>query len=285
MKIKRGRIRNPYKLVLHGDEGVGKTTFAAGLEKPIFICTEHGSDNLDIARATRDDGVVLESYTDVKDVISWLRDNDHEFRTVVVDTIDALTDLMEIEICEKQEWRSVSAVEFGKGWAEVLEAWRWFSARLDELRNKKQMNIVLIGHSDVKRQNDPDKDPFDRYVLRLYSKAANHLKSWTDMFFFTRYEVGTIKKNGKVVGVSTGRRVVHTRHTAAYDAKSRFWAPDAFDLDATAFAQVMELNHELHDADEEKREKVLAWVNARGTDAIERALEKLKNNKEVSDDG
>ena len=47
MKISSGKIHGAQKIVLYGPEGIGKTTFAAQLPRPLFIDTEGGTRHID----------------------------------------------------------------------------------------------------------------------------------------------------------------------------------------------------------------------------------------------
>lgn len=50
MKITRGKIPGAKKCVLYGPEGIGKSTLAAQFPAPLFIDTENGTKELDVAR-------------------------------------------------------------------------------------------------------------------------------------------------------------------------------------------------------------------------------------------
>ena len=48
--VTRGKVVRPWRGLLYGVEGVGKSTFAAATPNPVFIGAEDGTDHLDIAR-------------------------------------------------------------------------------------------------------------------------------------------------------------------------------------------------------------------------------------------
>jgi len=50
MKIERGVQASPVKAVIHGVEGIGKTTLAAQWPNPLILDTEDGSKRIDCAR-------------------------------------------------------------------------------------------------------------------------------------------------------------------------------------------------------------------------------------------
>ena len=64
LKINRGAIIHPQKVVLYGVEGVGKTTLAAQFPDPLFIDTEGGTEGYDVARTQ-----APQSWTALKDLV------------------------------------------------------------------------------------------------------------------------------------------------------------------------------------------------------------------------
>jgi hypothetical protein len=66
--------------------------------------------------------------------------------------------------------------------------------------------------------------------MKLHDKSSDVLREWVDAILFARHEVVTVERKGKIRGVSSGARVMHTQWTAAYDAKNRFDLPDTLPL-------------------------------------------------------
>ena len=74
--------QRPQRVIIYGPEGVGKSTLAAGLPAPVLLDTEQGSSHIDVARLD------CRSYGDVINAIEELTQGGHEFRTVIIDSID-----------------------------------------------------------------------------------------------------------------------------------------------------------------------------------------------------
>ena len=49
-EITKGTVQKPYKVVVYGPEGIGKSTFASHFPDPLFIDTEGSTRSLDIKR-------------------------------------------------------------------------------------------------------------------------------------------------------------------------------------------------------------------------------------------
>jgi len=76
------RVIKPPRVVLYAPEGVGKTTFGTQTEVPLFICTERGTDNFEVPR------VNCKSWDEVTEALNYLAAGKHEFKTLVIDTLD-----------------------------------------------------------------------------------------------------------------------------------------------------------------------------------------------------
>ena len=75
----------PPRVLVHGQEGVGKTTLASKFPEPVFLQTEDGTP----AGLKLTSFGLLSSYRDVRDALTALG-GEHDFGTVVLDSLDAL---------------------------------------------------------------------------------------------------------------------------------------------------------------------------------------------------
>jgi hypothetical protein len=223
--VARGKIAKPYRIIIFGVEGVGKTMFAANAPAPIFICAEEGTAHLDVARFP-----TPKSWADVLEAVRVLTHEPHDFKTLAIDTFDWLEPLCWAHVCSLAGKPDIESFGFGKGYVAALEHWRLLLARLDALANARKMNIVLVGHAAIRRVDDPQTGPFDRYRMKVHERAADLLREWVDAVLFARYEVFAFEKNGKMRGRSSGARVIHTQWSAAFDAKNRFNLPEQLPL-------------------------------------------------------
>jgi hypothetical protein len=122
--------------------------------------------------------------------------------------------------------KNIEDVGFGKGYNAALDRWRDMLSRLDTLRDRRGMNVILLAHSWIKTFRNPEGDDFDRYELKLHAKTSGLIKEWSDAVLFAAYETLTATdKSKRTRGISTGARIVHTERRAAFDAKNRFELP------------------------------------------------------------
>lgn len=236
MDIIRGKVETPKKIVAYGPEGVGKTTLAAGAPVPLFLDPTGGSTRLDVARAH------IDTWDSLVDAVEKIAEDAQGFETVVIDELGTLEHFCWEHLCKKHGKSSIEAFGYGKGYTLATEAWRQLLRGCDAL-HRKGCNVVMLGHSTISTFRDPEGPEYDRHHLKLHGKLAAMLKEWADTVLFCRHEtvVGRTESE-RSVAHATGARVMHTRHSAAFDAKNRD------DLPAKLPLMWSELSHEKRSA-------------------------------------
>jgi len=226
---KTKRNSQPPRVIVHGAQGVGKSTFAASAYKPIFLPFEDGLSGIEVDAFPR-----LTSYDEAVSAIGSLISDPHEFGTVVLDSLDWLEPLIWSRVATAHGKSSVEEIPYGKGYAESLPLWRSLFDGLNKLREERGMAVVLIAHSQVKRFEAPDSEPFDRYELKLHKGASALAVEWADIVGFAHHETAIKKEsNGfqsRARGIATGRRLLRVAETPACVAKNRYSLPDLVDL-------------------------------------------------------
>jgi len=237
-KVVSGRIAKPVRVLVWGTEGIGKSTFGASAPSPIFLGAEDGTSELDVARFPEPS-----TWQDAHDAIAELTNVQHEYKTLVIDTLDWLEPLCWRAVCAKgdrgKRVDSIEELPYGRGYTAALDEWRRLLSAVERLRSSRGMHVVLLAHAWIKPFKNPDGDDFDRYELKLHAKAGGLLKEWCDAVLFANYETLTREANGRSKGVSTGARVLHTQRRAAYDSKNRYDLPETLPLDWHAFIEAV----------------------------------------------
>jgi hypothetical protein len=222
--------------MLYGVHGVGKSSFGARAPTPIFVQTEDGLGEIDVDRFP-----LATTYAEVMKAIGELYEEEHDYKTVVVDSLDWLERLVWTEVCRRRGLESIEDAGYGKGYVFALDLWREILDGLSALRSKRVMGVVLIAHSRIERFENPETETYDRYVPRLHKLASAIVQEWADEVLFATYRIHTKKVDEgfgrkRAQGIGTGERILRTTERPAHVAKNRLNLPDELPLDWEAYA-------------------------------------------------
>lgn len=229
----------PPRIIIYGSSGIGKTTFAAQSKDPIFILTEDGLGDLQVPKFP-----LATSFEDVLEALATLGKEEHEFKTVVIDSLDWLEPLVWAATCKRLGVQSIESPGYGKGYVESATEWRDFFKYVTALRDFKGMTIVMIAHGTITRVEDPEHPAYDTHTLKLHKRAAAIAEEYSDVVGFASLKT-LLKSEDSGFGekrnraISTGERVLHLSGSAAYTAKNRYSMPDVVPLDWAEFEKYL----------------------------------------------
>jgi hypothetical protein len=234
----------PNRYVTYAVEGWGKTSLAAHYPKPIFIQSrgETGLETLIDAGQLPETPHFPECHTwnDLMGCVDTLLEDEHQFKTVVIDTINGAERLCHEEVCARDfnnDWGERGFMSYQKGPELALTDWRVLLGKLDRLRLEKGMTIVLLAHAKVATFKNPEGPDFDRHSPDIDKRTWSLTHKWADCVLFGKYEVivsggttGEKARKGKGVGQA---RMMFTQWSAAYDAKNRLGLPPEIEMGDT----------------------------------------------------
>lgn len=234
--VKRSGQPKPPTVLLYSVHGIGKTTFGASAPNPIFIQTEDG-----LGAIEADTFGVLKSYGEIMDAIGSLYNEEHDFKTVVLDSADWAEPLVWAEACRLNGWKDIETPGYGRGYVAALDSWKMLIDGLTALRDERGMAVVILAHSEIKKFDSPETEPYDRYQPKLHKGASAIVQEAMDCVLFANYRVSTVKTdsgfNKKVVrGVGSGERLIFTTERPAFLAKNRWSFPETMPLSWDEFA-------------------------------------------------
>lgn len=234
--VRRGAPSKPPRILLYGTHGVGKTYFAACAPSPIFLQTEDGLGDIDAPTFG-----LLRSYDEAMQAISSLYSEEHDYKSVVIDSLDWLEPLLWAQVAKDNGWANIEAPGYGRGYVAALDGWRVLIEGLNALRDEKGMAVILIAHSEIKRFDSPETEPYDRYQVKLHARASALIQEHVDCVFFANWRVSTVKSdvgfNKKVVRAVGGNdRLIYTTERPAFLAKNRHSMPESLPMDWSAVA-------------------------------------------------
>lgn len=233
-QVTTGREAQPPRIMVYGSEGVGKSTFAANAPKTIFLQTEDGLSEIDCAKLP-----LATSFDEVLRQLAAIRDDEHDFATLAIDSLDWLERLIWDRVCQDYGVKCIEKADggYGKGYVHALTYWRQFMTLLGEIRKVRKMAIILLAHAKVERFEDPEHPAYDRYTPRLHKSACSLVCEWVDAVLFATKRMRIDSDTGRAapVGADGGERVLRSNGSPACIAKNRFGLPSEFPLSWGSF--------------------------------------------------
>ena len=247
-QIHTGRRPSPPRFVIYGTEGIGKSTTAAQAPNPIFIPTEDGLDQIDCASFP-----LATSLADVESALQSLIQEQHDFESVVIDSLDWLERLIWDALCEQYGVASIEKVDGGyaKGYTHALTHCRKLLSDLNTLRNQRGMCVIVLAHAKVEKFEDPEFSAYDRYSPRLHKHVTALLTEWSDAVLFATRKIITKTEDGGFgrertiaagLGKDGGERILRTVGNPACVAKNRYGLPAELPLSWPALMSALAAN-------------------------------------------
>lgn len=231
-------------VLVAGKPKTGKTSgFAFGAPKPFFIFADKRGDA--VLPESFGDKIKPDAWDDppgantagltVLGALRFLRDEEHGYQTVVIDTINDTESMLWEYVVANDKSGAKSITEVGEGWGngyvKAREQFQIMRAILDDLAVKKGIHWILISHVDTKTDNDPTDESYEKWALDLNRKAGAVLLGAVNTILFAVPEVAAknVAKAGarqaKMRGGRTGVTKAIVQSKQGIDAGSRWLLP------------------------------------------------------------
>jgi hypothetical protein len=234
----------PNRCILHGPEGIGKTSFGCCAPKPIFLMSSGETGLLTLMDAGQVPDTPhfpeIATWEELLAVIEALENEQHDYRTLVLDTLNGAERLCHEHVCLRDfggNWGNDGFCSYNRGFEMALADWRDLLQKLDELRARRRMSILALAHTKISTFKNPEGNDYDRYTVDLHQKTWGLTHKWADLVIFSNFVAHVdAKRTTDVKSKARGgnRRVLYTTHTAAHDAKNRHGLPEQIDAGNSA---------------------------------------------------
>lgn len=214
-----------YTTLIYGPSKIGKSTWCSQAGGALFLATEPGLNHLEVF------SVGVQSWQALLDACALLAKGDHEFKTIILDTIDNAYKMCSEHICGKTKVLHESDLGYGKGYALVNNEFQRVLNKLAFL----PYGLILVSHSQEK-DVDTRVGKVTKIVPTLPNKAREIVMGLVDVILFCDLEE-VVDPDGK----ASYRRVVRTKPNRNYDAGDRTGKlPETLPLEYKAFADAFE---------------------------------------------
>lgn len=223
--------------MLYGVEGWGKTTLAAHWPDAAFILSPRETGYLTLLQSGRVPKRPIcqpQSWDGLLAEIDALVADPRGIKLLAMDAMSGFERLCHEHVCEREfegDWGEKGFLSYHKGYDMSITPWLSLLARLDGLRFKHGVSVMLVSHARITTFKNPSGPDFDRYSSDVHDKTWGVTRKWADAVLFGMFFDVTKKEKGeRVKGVGDQQRVLYTERTATYDAKNRFGLPEVIDI-------------------------------------------------------
>ena len=212
-------IIDPGRLIvtMHGQSGIGKSTFCSRAEDVIFLATEPGLNAIEAYKYEPKPGrYLIETWEELNIALQELRaDTSRRFKTACIDTGNNAFRLCQEYICRLNGVKHETDIPGNaKGYTLINNEF----ARLIKSFSGLQMGLYIACHTREITVKTKTRE-WTKQVPDFPDKARGMLVSLSDFVLFADVEE---YEDDKDEGKKKSRRVIHSKPTSLYEAKYRF---------------------------------------------------------------
>jgi len=215
MNITKGRKKKPLNLFIIGENGVGKSTLGENAPDPIFLgCEENDELKAHVAD-------IPKTFKEFNTQLDEVRDK-YKYKTLVIDTIDSLEQLRITELLGDKSQLNWDKQE------DLKNDFILVRNKLKYLRDEKNMNIILLAHSKVRKKTDTfHQADYDTTEGTLRKSLMSVFGGWTSAVLFAAFktEIMTNEQTEKNYVIGLGERVLFTEQRPGHPGKNRYGMP------------------------------------------------------------
>ena len=170
------------KGIVYGPPGVGKTTFGAGCGKPIVVDCENGAAHVSCDRTP-----YLADWNEIQPWLDALAHSEHEYETVVIDSIDWLLRRLEERVAgvngngrNMENTMNKACGGYGNG-KQVLRnyVYQYLLPTLDAITNRG-IAVVLLAHASRRSITSIDGITMEKSAPEIHPDLMNTMIEWAD---------------------------------------------------------------------------------------------------------
>lgn len=207
-------------VLLYSQPKLGKSTWCAQADGALFLATEAGLNHLETYQ------VPITSWDDLLNACADIAKGDHQFRTVIIDTIDNAYRYCVEHVCHQLGIAHESEASYGRAYGMIANEFTRVLTKLSLL----PYGLYLISHAKQETM-ETRTGTLVRTVPTLPEKARKIILGLVDLILYLDLEAYHDE-----TGETQYRRVLRTKPTTAYEAGDRTGRlPETMPLDYQSF--------------------------------------------------
>jgi hypothetical protein len=170
------------KILIHGEEKIGKTTLASKFDDPLFLLFEPGGDWLTIKRLPEEGQFTRWSqFVTVVDNLERSAD----IQTIVIDTADLAYELCMAKILDDagEDWINEGNLGYGKGFDKVDSEFKKQVLRITGTGR----GVIFISHTKSSEFEEATGVKYIKLIPTMRDRARRFLKGFADLTGFYGY--------------------------------------------------------------------------------------------------
>lgn len=194
-----------FTTLIYGPTKIGKSTFASRFPDALFLATEPGLNALSAYQ------MPINSWEEMLSACAEIAAGKHNFKTIVIDTVDLAYKYCEDHTCKKEGIRHPNDLDYGKGAAFVNNEFQRVLTKLASL----PYGLIMTSHAKEKEVKTPT-GKYNKVTPTLPGGAYKIILAMADFVLYCDNEE-VVEGDGKTVNT----RIIHTKPTIYYEAGDR----------------------------------------------------------------
>lgn len=170
--------------LIYGEKKIGKTSIASQFPKALFLAFETGYTGLSIFVEPMLDKNMKPYWKKFVSFIDLLVNQDHNFKTVVIDTIDVAYSACMSYVGSVEGFDHPSDAGYGKGWKAVENE---FATQISRLVNCPKFGTIFLSHAVEKEFIERTGGKYDKIIPSMPEQARKLISAVCDCLIFYGY--------------------------------------------------------------------------------------------------
>lgn len=192
-RLKKPDASKPLFCTIAGAVGVGKTTLACGLPKPIVARFEDGTRSIAHLEDVYETPIMTtkSDIMDLIETITKLDDNDFDRRTFIIDSVTSMNLAFEKEVLAESKTNVLAKAMggYGNAFGAIAKMHQDVVDACYHLMCVKNINIAFIAHTKIERVNPPDSDMYTKFAIDVPDRALVNYDARVDLVGFLHHKI------------------------------------------------------------------------------------------------